>query len=98
MKKLYLKLTLLLVFIFTALCVQAQTGSISGQVLDEANLPLPGATVSAGGKATVTNVEGKYAISGLPAGGVTVSVKFVGYQVLQQTVTMLAVIPNSMPA
>jgi TonB-linked SusC/RagA family outer membrane protein len=88
MKKLYLKLTLLLVFIFTALCVHAQTGSISGQVLDEANLPLPGATVSAGGKAAVTNVDGKYTITGLPAGDVTVSVKFVGYQVLQHTVNV----------
>jgi TonB-dependent SusC/RagA subfamily outer membrane receptor len=47
-----------------------------------------GATVSAGGKAAITNVDGKYTITGLPAGDVVVTIKFVGYQVLQQTLNV----------
>ncbi|GGH06867.1 SusC/RagA family TonB-linked outer membrane protein [Mucilaginibacter phyllosphaerae] len=88
MKKLYLKLTLLLVFIFSALCVQAQTGSVSGVVLDETNQPLPGATVSVGDKAAMTTVEGKYSITGLPNGNAVLTIRFVGYQTVQQTITV----------
>lgn len=88
MKKLYLKLTLLLVFAFSALCVQAQTGSISGRVLDEAGLSLPGATVTAGDKVVVTSVDGKYSITGLVNGSISLSIRFVGYQVLTQTITV----------
>lgn len=88
MKKLYFKLTLLAVFILSSFCVQAQTGSISGQVLDETGLPLPGATVSAGERTVITATDGRFSLTGLAAGSVVVTIKFVGYQNFQQTVTV----------
>ncbi|MCC8410672.1 TonB-dependent receptor [Mucilaginibacter sp. UR6-1] len=65
----------------------AQTGSVSGQVLDEKGQPLPGASVLAGTRSTATDINGRFKLNGLPAGAVTVTVKFLGYQELSQNVS-----------
>jgi len=85
-----LKQGLLVLLVFAALIVKAQTGSVSGKVLDETGLPLPGASVIVKGttRSTSTDVTGNYQISGLSGGSITLSVSFVGYQTLDKTVTV----------
>ncbi len=90
MKVFYLlKQGLLLLLILSAMIVNAQTGTVSGKVLDEKGLPLPGASVAIKGtsKITSTDVSGNYSITGL-SGTVTLSTTFVGYLPLEKTVTV----------
>lgn len=89
MKKNYLmKLLLSCIFLMTTIVASAQTGSISGKVVDESNLPLPGASVSIKGtsKSTATDVNGNYKLSALNAGNITLTVSFMGYVVLEKAV------------
>ncbi|HPS77290.1 MAG TPA: carboxypeptidase regulatory-like domain-containing protein, partial [Thermoanaerobaculaceae bacterium] len=43
------------------------TGTVAGTVIDTRGAPVPGAAVSAGGRSTVTNAGGSFALSGVPA-------------------------------
>lgn len=74
----------------TALVANAQTGSISGKVLDEAGLPLPGASVQIKSlsKSTLTNADGTFKITGLNNGALTLTISYVGYEAKQQSVTI----------
>ena len=74
------------------LFVQAQTGSISGTVYDEAKLPIPGAgiTVKNTDRATVTGSDGRYTITGLPSGKYTITASFIGMTSVTTTVTVTA--------
>ncbi|WP_345329333.1 TonB-dependent receptor [Mucilaginibacter defluvii] len=85
MRNFYLRTTLLLLFAMAVNFAFAQTGSISGQVLDEKGQPLPGASVTAGTRSTATDVNGKFKLTGLPAGANAVTVTFLGYQQLSQS-------------
>ena len=75
-----LKQGLLMLLVFSALIVKAQTGSISGRVLDETGLPLPGASVVVKGttRSTSTDADGNFKMSGLSNGSVTLSASFIG--------------------
>jgi len=68
----------------------AQTGNISGKVVDENNQPLPGATVSVAGTniATAADAQGMYALKGLKAGSYTLKANFIGYAAVQAAVTV----------
>ena len=91
MKKTYLlKYVFLLLFILSATAVFAQTGVISGKVLDETNQPLPGATVTIVGtqKSAGTDLNGIYHLTGVANGTVTLHVTFVGYDGADKTVTV----------
>jgi len=93
MKVFYLlKQGLLVLLVFAALIVKAQTGSVSGKVLDETGQPLPGASVMVKGttRSTSTDVSGTYKIAGLQNGPITIVVSFIGYQTLEQTVAVSA--------
>lgn len=83
--------TLLFVFFLAGTTVvSAQTVTVSGTVRDvETNEPMPGATVVVDGttRGTTTNTEGRYELSRLPVGTLTLTVRTVGYATLQQTVT-----------
>jgi TonB-linked SusC/RagA family outer membrane protein len=83
-----LKRGLSLLFIFMVLKVQAQTGSISGKVLDEAGLPLPGASVFIKGtnKAVSTDNNGVFQFLGIANGDVVLEVRSIAYKTLQRTV------------
>ncbi|MVN92864.1 SusC/RagA family TonB-linked outer membrane protein [Mucilaginibacter aquatilis] len=86
MKKLYLMCLLLI----AVMGVQAQTRTFSGRVLDAGNSdPLIGAAVTLQGSTTgsITDVNGKFSLN-VPAGNVTLVVKYVGYA--DQTVTFTA--------
>lgn len=60
----------------------AQTGAISGKILDEQNLALPGATISLpnlAGKGAFTNEKGEFTIIKVPAGEHEIKVTYIGY-------------------
>ncbi|RZK41083.1 MAG: TonB-dependent receptor [Pedobacter sp.] len=95
MKVFYLlKLGLLVLCLFTVLKVQAQTGSISGKVLDETGLPLPGASVFIKGttKAVSTDNNGVFQFSGIRNGDVVLQIRSVGYKTLERTVKVAGVV------
>lgn len=81
---------LLLLFLWISSSVKAQSGSITGIVLDETNSPLPGAIITVDGTqlGTQSNVQGNFSISNIPIGNVTVSVKFIGYVQQRKAVTL----------
>lgn len=90
MKKLYLlKYTFLLMIILSALVVNAQTGTVSGKVIDETGSTLPGATILLIGttSSTMTDANGNFKITGL-SGTVKLSVNYIGYKTFEQTLTV----------
>jgi TonB-linked SusC/RagA family outer membrane protein len=87
-----LKQGLLVLLVFSALMVKAQTGSVSGKVLDETGLPLPGASVVVKGttRSTSTDGNGNFKLAGLSNGSITLSASFIGYQTLDKAVSVSA--------
>ena len=71
---------------------QAQTGSVSGKVLDSKGAGIPGATVLVEGSTlgSSSNVDGTFNIPNVPAGPHTLAVSFVGYTPSRLTVTVVA--------
>lgn len=91
MKKIYfMKLLLLGLFVFANLVASAQTGSISGRVVDETKQPLPGASVSVKGTAisTSTDANGNFRLSNLKDGATTLIIRFIGYQSMEKNVNV----------
>jgi TonB-linked SusC/RagA family outer membrane protein len=90
MKKNYAVPIVLLFFL--ALSAQSWAQSISGTVTDETNQPLPGVAilVQGSGKGVATDFDGKYQISGLAPGEVTVEFTFIGYQKALRKATIVA--------
>ncbi len=71
----------------------AQQGTVTGTVTEaETGDPLPGATVQIPEEeaGAATDTEGRYRITGVPAGEQTVRVTFVGYQASERTVNVPA--------
>lgn len=84
MKNFYLILLIGLSFVSQAL----GQGVIRGTVLDEGNLPLPGATVTveALNQGTVADINGVYILQNVPEGTHEVTISYIGYKALKQTV------------
>ncbi|MDF2433703.1 MAG: TonB-dependent starch-binding outer membrane protein SusC [Mucilaginibacter sp.] len=86
------KYVLLCVFMMFSVIAFAQTGSITGKVIDETNQPLPGASVSIDGTTlgATSDANGSYTITGVKAGNYTITAKFIGYTDSKKTVTIPA--------
>ena len=86
LKKFYTYLTVVLLLVFTASFVQAQDTQVSGTILDETGMPLPGVSILLKGttRGTTTDLDGKYSIAA-PADGVLVF-SFIGYNNIEETV------------
>lgn len=71
---------------------QAQTGSISGKVLDSKGSGIPGATVLVEGSTlgSSSNVDGTFNIPNVPVGPHTLAISFVGYTSARIPVTVVA--------
>lgn len=71
---------------------QAQTGSVSGKVLDNKGSGIPGATVLIEGSTlgSSSNVDGAFNITNVPAGPRTLVISFVGYTSSRIPVTVVA--------
>ena len=69
----------------TVAAAQIASGSLVGDVVDEAGAAVPGATVTATATATgvsrttSTNADGRYVVAGLPPGGYAVRVELTGF-------------------
>ncbi|PIB34614.1 TonB-dependent receptor [Reichenbachiella sp. 5M10] len=86
-----MKKTFLLLLCLTSMTAWAQTGAISGQVIDEeSGEALIGATVTIQGTSTgaVADVAGEFTLEGLDYGSYTVLFNFVGYAEKKQTVEL----------
>lgn len=85
-----LKLGLFLLFFLSVFHASAQSGSVSGKVLDESGQGLPGASVIVKGttRSTATDAKGNYNLSGLPGGDIVLTASYVGYQVLEKPVSV----------
>ncbi|HEY6808873.1 MAG TPA: SusC/RagA family TonB-linked outer membrane protein [Gemmatimonadales bacterium] len=72
------------------LAAQQPTGTVRGQVVvdDSAKQPLPGVTVSIGNRIAVTLADGRYVITGVPAGTDTIKARLIGYAAVKQAVTV----------
>lgn len=67
--------------------LRAQDRTITGTVLDEKNLPLPGVTIQVKGSKAVTStdVNGKYSIKVTNLQNVVIGASFVGYNYMEKT-------------
>ena len=81
-------ITITLLFLLTG--AMAQSGSISGTVIDGSGAALAGANVMVEGTdlGAATGVGGNYSITGVSAGTHTVTASFVGYQSSSQSVVV----------
>ncbi|RAJ30497.1 SusC/RagA family TonB-linked outer membrane protein [Pedobacter cryoconitis] len=81
---------LLLVLTISAFAVQAQTGAITGKIIDETGLGLPGASVliKGQGRSGSTDAAGNFKIVGVPNGPVTLTASYIGYSSLDLNVTV----------
>jgi len=91
-KNYFKKYVLLFVLITMSFMAFAQTGGITGKVVDEKNQPLPGSSVTIDGTTIgqSADVNGAYAITHLKAGTYIVTAKFLGYVASKKTVTVAA--------
>ena len=70
-----------------------EMGTVQGKVLDStANVGVAGAQVFVAGTVigTLTDAEGSYSLSGVPAGERVVTVRLIGYREVSRTVTVVA--------
>ena len=83
-------LLLLGIFMFSAVAVFAQQGTITGTVTDANGDPIIGANVFIEGttQGTVSDVNGHFILPNVPAGDVTIAVSFIGYLTEKQTVSV----------
>lgn len=79
------KLILILLSVFLAVELNAQTRTVTGKVTDERGDPLAGATVVAGSNYAVTDLDGQYSLS--VKNGAEVTVSFLGYDDFTFTVS-----------
>lgn len=66
----------------------AQTGTVTGNITDTNNRPLPGATVQLQGTilGAVTDPDGVYHLAEIPAGNYVLFIRYVGYRSARQNV------------
>ena len=85
-----IKLCMLMFFAFSSLTAFAQTGSISGKILDDNKLPVSGASVQIDGtqKSTAADGAGNFKFTGLTSGTYSITAKYVGFAPLQLSTTV----------
>jgi iron complex outermembrane receptor protein len=81
----------LLLALLASVPLSAQTvgGTVQGFVTDSAsNRAIQGATVTYAGKSALTRIDGRYTLSGVPAGTDSLRVRTIGYAPVSQAVTV----------
>lgn len=79
-----------IVLVASTVAVHAQT--ITGTVIDETGVPMPGVTVRIDGttKGGATNLDGQYTISNAPVGEIKLVFSFIGYKKVSKTINVPA--------
>lgn len=74
-------ITLFVLFMMLTTLVSAQTGNISGFVVDENGLGMPGATIFIKdlSQGTISDVQGRFLMTAVPVGTQSLSISFIGY-------------------
>jgi len=85
-----MRLAIMLVLTLTAFAVQAQTGAVTGKIIDETGLGLPGVSVQikSQGKTSSTDENGSFRITGVANGNVTLTASYIGYRTMDIAVTV----------
>lgn len=86
----YLALTLMLTLLAAGSGWAQGTGQITGTVSDPTGAPLPGTAVSVADRGALTGSDGRYTISGVPAGIHPVRASLIGYGTSTRQVTVTA--------
>jgi iron complex outermembrane recepter protein len=86
------KIITAILFIAISIKIQAQTGTVSGIILDEDYQELQGVTVQIESlkKITTTDAAGQFIFSGIPAGSYTLSVTIIGFNSKKENITVSA--------
>jgi TonB-linked SusC/RagA family outer membrane protein len=95
MEKIYFfRYKFLLLFICLSNWAMAQSGTITGRVIDETSQPLPGATIVVKGTtvSAAADVNGYFKLTNAPSGQQTLVVSFLGYESLLQQVNVNGVV------
>ncbi|MEL7160392.1 MAG: TonB-dependent receptor [Bacteroidota bacterium] len=88
MRRVYFTLFVLIVL---GTCVRAQNATLTGRVLDEANLPLAGATLYLNDQpATVADQDGFFDLLNLPAGTHQLKTTYIGFADDEREITLVA--------
>ena len=71
--------------------VAQSTGTVTGVVTDaQSGQPLQGVQITAGTAGSLTNADGRYIVRNVPAGEVTMTAEFIGYERVRRTITVPA--------
>src|SRR5262245_58417765 len=90
MRRFHYLLCALLALSWTAmLAAQQPTGTVRGRITDNATQqPISGVTVSVGGRSMLTQADGRYTLSGIPAGSDLLRARVIGYAEATQPVML----------
>lgn len=77
-------------FLAIVTLAQAQTGTVTGKIIDNNGFPLIGANVVVKGTTigTITDIDGNYTLSGIPNDASMLVASFIGYANIEQTFTL----------
>ncbi|MDN3595618.1 TonB-dependent receptor [Zunongwangia endophytica] len=92
-QKNYIKFLLVTLFVAVNFSfLQAQNGAIKGNITDETGIYVPGAAVMIQdlNKGTTTDFDGNFTLVEIPEGSYTVTVKYLGYEDLNEEVNITA--------
>ncbi|MEL7122297.1 MAG: TonB-dependent receptor [Bacteroidota bacterium] len=81
-----------LVLCFLGLSMSAQTGNIQGSIADENGIYVTGANVyiASLNQGTITDLDGRFTLIGIPAGTYQVNVTYIGYESIEEQITVEA--------
>src|SRR6056297_1845606 len=92
MKQYVWSLTYTIVLLLASVSMNAQTAIVSGKVLDaDGGSTLPGANVflkANTGYGTITDIDGKFNLTGVPVGEQVIVVSYLGYETKEVTVQL----------
>ena len=87
-----MKQLLLIAALFISVAAMAQTGSLSGKIIDNNNEPLEAVTISIQNNkfSSLTNSEGLFSITSIPSGKYAITLSYVGKETQKQNVNIEA--------